>query len=82
MCVCLFVITLDELLIMINQEHRAVMSEFQKAVVESNKTVQHEHEHEHVMDHHFPFFGEQSAGSIVTHLHPILQLGQPNVQDS
>lgn len=59
------------------QEHRATMLEFQKAAVEANKTVQHQ---QHVMDQ-FPFYEEQSARSI-THFHPILQLAQPNVQDS
>ncbi|KAL2339386.1 hypothetical protein Fmac_007326 [Flemingia macrophylla] len=65
-----------------DQEQRAVM-EFEKATVEGSKAV-------HAMDHHFPFFEEQPAGSILQlacsvlpHLqYPYLQLAQPNIQDS
>ena len=61
------------------QEHGAVM-EYQKAAVEG-KQVEHQQQ---IMDQ-FPFFGDQSAGSILQlapvlpHLHPYLQLAQPDI---
>ncbi|XP_061364835.1 protein TRANSPARENT TESTA 16 [Gastrolobium bilobum] len=65
------------------QEHRT-MFEFQKAAVEANKPVQHQQ----VMDH-FPFFEEQPTSTFLQlaapafpHLHPYLQLAQPNIHDS
>ncbi|XP_014490895.1 protein TRANSPARENT TESTA 16 [Vigna radiata var. radiata] len=59
-------------------EHRAVL-EFEKATLEASKPM-------HMMDE-FPFFEEQSAGSILQlaspvlpHFHPYLQLAQPNIK--
>ncbi|KOM46112.1 hypothetical protein LR48_Vigan06g141800 [Vigna angularis] len=59
-------------------EHRAVL-EFEKATLEASKPMD-------MMDQ-FPFFEEQSAGSILQlaspvlpHFHPYLQLAQPNIK--
>ncbi|OIV98487.1 hypothetical protein TanjilG_18771 [Lupinus angustifolius] len=65
-----------------NWEQRAVL-EFQQAAVEANKPVQHQ-----LMDH-FSFFEDQPASTllqlaapVLPHLHPYLQLAQPNIHHS
>ncbi|KAI4328618.1 hypothetical protein L6164_020955 [Bauhinia variegata] len=65
------------------KEHRAVL-EYQKAAAYQGKQSD---QHQQMIDH-FPLFEDQSVGSILQlapvppHIHPYLQLAQPNIQDS